>query len=101
MTRFDFSFPPSCSAVRAARSIERICKTRGLELAMKTSLASVPASIHWHYKRPRETGTLEITLDRAAHRLWASVQAGRRAPWINAELPPLRLAIEAALRNRR
>lgn len=66
---------------------------------MKTSLASYPGSIHWHYKQPKQKGTLEITLDPATHRLWATVQAGRRAPWIDAELPLLRRAIESALRK--
>lgn len=100
MKTVEFKFPRSCDPTRASHAIERVCATHGLEIAMKGSLAAYPGSTHWHYKQPEQSGTLEITLDPAAHRLWASVQSGRRAPWINAELPLLRRAIESALRKR-
>jgi len=99
MKTVPIKFPTACSTARAAGVIERVCEDRGLVVAMRGSLASYPGSVHWHYKQPKQKGTLEITLDVVSHRLWASVQAGRRAPWIAAELPPLRRAIESALRK--
>lgn len=100
MKTIDLKLPTCCSAARASRAIERVCAGRGLLVAMKGRLAAYPGSVHWHYKRPKQSGTLEITLDPAARRLWASVQSGRRAPWINVELPLLCRAIESALRKK-
>jgi len=54
--------------------------------------------IHWHYKREKQKGTLELTLFPAHRRLWAKVAEGRKAPWIDLELPPLRREVEKKLK---
>jgi hypothetical protein len=84
----------------AEELIEDICARRGLQLSMKGSLSTHPGSIHWHYKRPRQKGTLEVTLLVAAKRIWFQVQAGRRAAWINDELPLIRHEIDKGRRPR-
>lgn len=98
MTEIEFRVPQNFNAQNAERAIEEICEKAGLVLGKKGALASFPGSIHWHYKKKQQSGTLELTLWPAQNRLWAQVQAGRKAPWIFAELPRLRRAIEAALR---
>jgi len=66
---------------------------------MKGAQASFLGSIHWHYKRKGQKGTLELTLYAAERRLWAQVQEGRKAPWIDEELPRLQRAIERELKG--
>lgn len=61
---------------------------------MKGSLSAYPGSIHWHYKSSGQKGTVEITLLDAERRIWVQVQDGRRATWIDRELPAIRCEIE-------
>ena len=61
---------------------------------MKGSLSTYPGSIHWHYKSSGQKGTVEITLLAAQRRIWLQVQDGRRAAWIDRELPAIRREIE-------
>ena len=44
---------------------------------MKGTLASFPNCVHWHWKRGKERGTLEITWWGKQDRLWFKVAAGR------------------------
>jgi len=101
MREIEFKVPAKCDLAGAEALIESVCVAHGLELGMKTSLASFPGSIHWHYKRLREKGTLEFTLLQRERRIWAQVQSGRRAPWIESVLPGIRLDIERGLRRGR
>jgi len=98
MKEIEFRVPRECDLTRARRIIEQTCERRGLQAAMKGSLAKYPGSTHWHYKKPRHSGTLELTLYLPARRIWAQVQKSRWALWIDIELPQLRHEIEAALR---
>jgi hypothetical protein len=98
----EFRVPKQCDLNGAERLIERVCAERGLSVAMKGSLASYPGCVHWHYKdKDHRKGTLEITLYPKDRRIWAQVQDGRRAPWIDAEIPRLRRAIEGKLQQAR
>lgn len=94
----EFRIPEERNLNRAEALIERVCAERGLHVAMKGSLASYPGSIHWHFKKNKEKGTMEITLLKKDHRIWAQVQDGRKADWIDKELPGLRRAVEKELR---
>jgi hypothetical protein len=67
---------------------------------MKGTLASYPGSTHWHYRKPGQKGTLELTLYIPDRRIWAKIQDSRKAPWINATLPSLRKTIEQQLRSK-
>jgi hypothetical protein len=49
-------------------------------------------------KRGIQPGTLELTLWEAKRRVWASIQDGRRAAWIDDALPRVKDAVETALR---
>lgn len=99
MREVEFAVPRNADLVRAERSIEEICARHGLVLAMKGSLSSYPGCVHWHYQRENQKGTLELTLFARERRVWAKVQEGRKAPWIDEELPGLQLAIERALKG--
>jgi hypothetical protein len=70
------------SATGLEKKIERLCEASGLSVTMKTTSAKFPGSIHWHLKKGRERGTLEITLWPTQNKLWFSMQDGRSADWV-------------------
>src|ERR1700679_3690228 len=80
----EFTVPETRDLTRAAEKIEQVCAALGLTMSMKTSQAAFPGSTHWHYKNKKLKGTLELTLYIPARRVWANVQSGRKAPWIDA-----------------
>ena len=100
MKEIQFKVPRDCELTCTEQWIETACICQGLDLAMKGSLAAYPGSIHWHYRKQGQKGTLELTLYIRERRIWAKIQDGRKAAWINAALPPLRKAIEEQLRSK-
>jgi len=94
----EFQVPRDCDLKRAGDAIEKVCAARGLEIGKKGTQASFPGSTHWHFKKPGEKGTLEFTVFVPERRVWAQVQDGRKAAWIDAELPLIQREIERALR---
>jgi len=100
MDQIDFLIPEHCNLDGAEKLIEEVCSAAGLQVAMKGSLSTYPGSIHWHYKLgTKQKGTLELTLFIAGRRIWAKVQSGRKAPWIDDMLPKVRRSIESGLRR--
>jgi hypothetical protein len=97
MQEFEFQVPPSARLSGLDALVESTCIAEGLEIGMKGTLASLPGSIHWHFKKPGERGTLEITSCPRTRRLWASIQAGRRADWIEPCLTKIKTEIENRL----
>jgi len=82
MQEVEFKVPAEFAFAEAEALIESVCAAHGLDVAMKTSLASFPSSVHWHCKNKKEKGTLELTAFARDRRIWAQVQSGRKAPWI-------------------
>jgi len=97
MREIEFKVPPDCNFARAEPLIEKACAEHGLLAAMKGSLATYAGSVHWHYKQPKQKGTLELTLLPAERRIWAQVHTNRAAPWIDELLPRIQGDIEKAL----
>jgi len=99
MREVEFKIPNSAQLSEADSTIEAICAAEGLQIGMKGTLASFPGSTHWHFKRPGERGTLELTVFPAARRIWASIQDGRRADWIESCLVNIKQSVEANLKE--
>lgn len=55
------------------RVVEQDCKAYGLTQALKGTLASYPGCVHWHFKKDKEKGILEITWWESENRLWFKV----------------------------
>jgi len=70
--------------------VEATCAAEDLRLALKDTLAKYPGSVHWHFKRGAERGTLEITWWEKERRLWFKVAAGRTGDWIEDVMPRLK-----------
>lgn len=99
MQEVEFQVPVSARLTGVDSMIESTCAAEGLQIGMKGGMARFPGSIHWHFKRPTERGTLEITFFPRDRRIWAQIQDGRRADWIEASLAKIKSAIEAKLRE--
>lgn len=54
-----------------------------LTATMKGSLKSLDPNIHWHYKKGKEKGTLEITLLTQTNRVVLSCKKNRGGDWID------------------
>jgi len=99
MQEYEFQVPSSAELAVVDSAIEAACIAEGLQLGMKGSLARFPGSIHWHFKKPGERGTLEITSVPQANRVWAQVQSGRRADWIEPCLTQIRHRFAESLKQ--
>ena len=99
MTNLKITVPPHANLERLEALVEKVCQTEGLTATSKTSLASFPGSVHWHFKREGEKGkgVLELTLWPAKRRLWASVHANRTGSWTGDALERVRRELERAL----
>jgi hypothetical protein len=74
--------------------IEKSCASLSLIRTMKASLKSLPENTHWHYKKDKEKGVLEITLLPQKNEVIITCKANRYADWINEAMKEL----DAALR---
>jgi hypothetical protein len=86
---------------RIAGVIESVAKSNGLVVSLKGSLRAFPGCVHWHFKKERQSGTIEVTMWPQKRRVWLSVQSGRRAQWIEAALPGMRRSLQDAMKERR
>lgn len=63
-------------------ALERVCVAHHLTCTLKGTLARYPGSVHWHFKKGNQKGTLEITWWKSKNRLWFKVAEGRTGKWI-------------------
>jgi hypothetical protein len=101
MIDFPIATDESTDFRRAGKVVESCCGRLGLMQGMKATLAKHPGSTHWHYKRAKQSGTIEITVWPSERRVWITVQDGRRADWIVELIPTLKAELERALRPSR
>jgi len=80
-----------------SRRVERAASTENLTLTLKSTLAKYPGCVHWHYKKGKQPGTLEITWFPRERRLWFKIARNRNRAWIEKVTPRLRRLIESNL----
>jgi hypothetical protein len=97
MEEIELSVFPTGMEEQLVALIEGAAEQYGLQIRMRGTLRTYPGSQHWHFQKPGERGTLEITLWPAGKRVWFSVQARRRAAWITEILPLMKAWIEGQL----
>lgn len=81
VTLDDFDLAPGISLSDAARSIEECALAEELRVTLRETLPQYPGSLHWHWKRGREAGILEITLLNRERRITLAVEANRAGTW--------------------
>jgi hypothetical protein len=94
----EIPFTSQADPNRIERSIDEAIADAGLAVTLRTSLKKFPGCVHWHVRRGREPGTLEITYWPKEHRAWFTIQDGRRAASIDGQAPLLADAIRRRLR---
>ena len=85
----EIDLSPGRTLAQAAQIVEEGVQSLGLRVAQRGTLAEYPGCIHWHFKRGRETGTLEATLLNRERRLQISVRANRQGAWTSTTLDAL------------
>jgi len=73
-----------------AASIEKACKDIGLDITMRTELKSIDANAHWHLKKGKEKGVLEITLMLLTGEVILSCKDNRGGDWIEGAIYQLK-----------
>lgn len=69
--------------------IERITADFGLVVTERTTLSTKKGSYHWHLKKEKEKGVLEVTYWPKKGRFWIDIHDNRRAEWNMAVIEPL------------
>jgi len=98
MIEVELQIPADAKSDAVVKVVEQVCTANDLICALKGTLASYPGSTHWHLKKEREKGTLEITWWESENRLWFKVADGRVGKWIDEILPKLKKEIEKTLK---
>jgi hypothetical protein len=62
--------------------IEETCAGMNLHTSMKGSTKTLPPNIHWHFKKDKAKGVLEITLLLNANEVILSCKENRKADWV-------------------
>jgi hypothetical protein len=91
--------PPKLDFRLVEPIVEKYCRLAGLSETVKTTLLGYPGSIHWHFKKGTERGSLEITLWEKGKRLWLSVDAGRGGTWTQDTMVELKSKLERQLKK--
>jgi len=97
MIEVELQIPDGVEVQAVVRVVEQVCLSNELTCSSKGSLVGYPGSIHWHFKRGKQKGTLEITWWESRHRLWFKVASGRTGEWIMGSIPKLKEQIEELL----
>lgn len=95
----EIPLPADLDCITFERIIEEAVAESGLQVSLRGSLKKFPGCIHWHLKKGRTPGTLEITWWPQQRRAWFTVQSGRTAPWITGEIARLGKMIRVRLRG--
>jgi hypothetical protein len=98
MIEVDLQITDGLETEAVIRIVEQVCASNDLTCGRKGPSVSYPGSIHWHFKRNSDKGTLEITWWESGQRLWFKVAKGRTNEWILDILPRLKEQIEKMLR---
>jgi hypothetical protein len=99
MIEFELQIPDSVDPEAVRRIVEQVCASNELTCSLRGALVSYPGSIHWHFKRDQQRGTLEITWRESGHRFWCKVAHGRMGEWIFKGVPRLKEPIESCFYN--
>jgi len=97
MIEVELQVPADAKSDLVVTVVEQVCDAHDLTQALKGTLVSYPGCTHWHLKKDKQKGTLEITWWESENRLWFKVANGRTGKWIDEMLPKLKMEIESTL----
>ena len=88
------ALPARLEPARVTALLDALLAEAGLQVTLRDTLRRYPGCVHWHLKRGRERGTLELTYWPAAGRAWLSVHRNRVAPWITPTIEALQQQLQ-------
>ena len=97
MLEVELQIPESVNADALVRVVEHVCVANDLKCTLKRTLVSYPGCIHWHFRKARQKGTLEITWWESENRLWFKIGHGRAGAWMADNVPLLKEQIQRSL----
>jgi len=100
LKEIDIQLPTNIASDQIVQAIDATIGNCGLNVTLRGALKAFPGSTHWHLKRGRSRGTLEITWWPNVRKLWIKIHAGRTEAWIGKDVPRLKRKIESHLRRR-
>jgi hypothetical protein len=99
MVELDIETPKNINTNTLIDAIERVCHVHDLTCTLKGTLTKYPDSVHWHFKKGKQKGTLEITWWENKNRLWFKVADGRTGTWIKESMSKIKEEIQKALQS--
>jgi hypothetical protein len=99
MVEVNIKIPETVNTAVLMDVIERVCRAHDLACTLKGTLVKYPGSLHWHFKKGQQTGTLEITWWANKEHLWFKVADGRAGAWIEETLSQMKEEIQNALHS--
>jgi hypothetical protein len=93
----EISLPTGVCAESIEGTLAEACEQMGLRIGMRSTLAGHRGSLHWHLKRDKERGILEVTFVPEPTRLWLAVHANREGTWIDEAVTRMAALLEDAL----
>ena len=90
MLEVDIALQPDTDLPNLESLVETSCAAEDLHITLKGTLAKYPGCTHWHFKKGRERGTLELTWWPAERRLWFNVSSSRAGAWLDEAIARLR-----------
>jgi hypothetical protein len=97
MREIDVALQQGTDAKHVVAAVDAQGALAGLTTTLKTSLRKYPGCTHWHFKRGKQKGTLEMTYWPNQNKLWFTVRADRQADWMSVTLALLQKSIETEL----
>ena len=97
MREIELEVPDGIREDALIRCVQEVCATNNLTCTLKGTLAKYHGSVHWHFKKDKQKGIVEITWWKTKQRLWFKVADNRTGEWISASLPKLKEEIEQQL----
>jgi hypothetical protein len=100
MSETEIYWPEAIPTDVAVADIEACCSAIGLTQTLSGALGKYAGCTHWHYKRGKATGVLEITLWPRQNRLWIAIHKNRNAAWVSEAATRLKTEVEGCFQNR-
>ena len=97
MIEIELQIPTDISLDSMPAVVENACVQEGLITTLKGTLSQYPSCVHWHLKKGKERGTLEITWWEPEKRLWFKVAKNRSGDWIEETIQNLKNRIENSM----
>lgn len=94
MNETPIALPERLEPARVTVLLDALFTEAGLQVTLRDTLGQYPGCVHWHLKRGRERGTLELTYWHTAGCAWFSVHLNRVAPWITPTIAALQQQLQ-------